>query len=391
MGFSLDLPDKTAVKTELEHSIQLAPEKETEISTTVKSNADTVFSLNLDDFAAKSEVTTAFEGFGNDVLKRSEDSSKLMKIRAADLTKVGGESAQVGNALEELSVTVRGLDPNQINMDNGIFSKIVNPVKKYFAKYKTADADIADIITELDKGSKILKDDNVTLALEQQKAKELIAAAKEKTEIAMQMDDYLTKKIEEYKTSPDYDEMREKFIQDEILFPLRQRCMDFQQIIAVEQQGYIGMEIVRKNNLELMRSVDRAKTVTVTALRTAVMVAGALYHQKLILDKVNAVTEATNSIIASTSKMLNTQGVEIQKQATTTAISIDTLKQSFAETFEAMDSINTYKQNALPQMKQTIEEFRQLAEEGQKKINQIDAGNSEIDKLKMNLSGNTEK
>ena len=35
------------------------------------------------------------------------------------------------------------------------------------------------------------------------------------------------------------------------------------------------MEVVRENNLELIRAVDRAKTVTVSALRVAVTVAGA--------------------------------------------------------------------------------------------------------------------
>ena len=47
------------------------------------------------------------------------------------------------------------------------------------------------------------------------------------------------------------------------------------------------MEIIRRNNLELIRSVERAKTVTVSALRVAVTVASALYHQKIVLEKVN--------------------------------------------------------------------------------------------------------
>ena len=54
----------------------------------------------------------------------------------------------------------------------------------------------------------------------------------------------------------------------------------------MNQQGIIAMEVIRRNNLELIRAVSRAENVTVAALRTAVTVAGALYHQKIVLEKV---------------------------------------------------------------------------------------------------------
>lgn len=37
-----------------------------------------------------------------------------------------------------------------------------------------------------------------------------------------------------------------------------------------------------------------------------------------------------------------------------------------------MDSINQYKQKALPQMKETIAEFRQLADEGEQVIRNME-------------------
>ena len=42
------------------------------------------------------------------------------------------------------------------------------------------------------------------------------------------------------------------------------------------------MEVIRKNNYELIRSVNRAQTVTIAALNVAVTVAGALYNQKVL-------------------------------------------------------------------------------------------------------------
>ena len=115
----------------------------------------------------------------------------------------------------------------------------------------------------------------------------------------------------------------------------------------------MALDVIRRNNNELVRAVERAKTVTVSSLRTAVTVAGALYNQKLVL-------------------MLKTQGVEIQKNASEAMISTDTLRKSFADTLQALDDISSYKLEALPRMRQTIEEFRQLADEGTKKLDQME-------------------
>ena len=172
------------------------------------------------------------------------------------------------------------------------------------------------------------------------------------------------------------DPERIKFIEEEIIFPLRQRLIDFQQLLAVNQQGIIAMEVIRKNNLELIRAVDRSKTVTVSALRVAVTVAGALYNQKIVLEKVQMLNETTNNMITATSRMLKEQGVAIQKEAIEASISPDTLIQAFSDTLSALDDINAYKTKALPQMVQTIQEFRTIAEEGEKQLQKLEKGKS---------------
>ena len=101
-------------------------------------------------------------------------------------------------------------------------------------------------------------------------------------------------------------------------------------------------------------------------------VAGALYNQKLVLEKVNLLNQSTNNMIAATSNMLKTQGVEIQKQSSEAMISTDTLKQSFADTLEALQNISEYRREALPRMQSTIEEFRKLAEEGQRQLDKME-------------------
>ena len=126
------------------------------------------------------------------------------------------------------------------------------------------------------------------------------------------------------------------------------------------------MNVVRRNNKELIRGINRAETVTVTALRTGVMVASALYNQKIAMDKIKALNATTEDIISSTSQILKQQGQEIQKSSTETMISPEVLKQSFNDALVAIQDVSTFKQEALPKMQETINAFSEMAIEGQK-------------------------
>ena len=208
---------------------------------------------------------------------------------------------------------------------------------------------------------------NVTLELEEQTMRQITKELNQKIEMGTQLDLFLTNAVENKKAEGG-DEEKVRFVEEEVLFPLRQRLMDFQQLQVVNQQGIIAMDVIRSNNKELIRAVDRAETVTVSSLRTAVTVAGALYNQKIVLEKVPLLNASTNAMIQATSRMLKDQGVAIQKQAVEANISVETLKESFANTLSALEDISNYKQEALPKIKQTIEEFRVLADEGEQHL-----------------------
>ena len=74
---------------------------------------------------------------------------------------------------------------------------------------------------------------------------------------------------------------RERVVREEMLFYARQKVTDLLTQLAVNIQGYLALDMIRKNNLELMKGVDRATTTTVAALRTAVIVAQALLFGSL--------------------------------------------------------------------------------------------------------------
>ncbi len=372
MSFNLELPDVEEVKEKVAEELAVTDERQQTVDETAKQKVEEIMGTDISVFEDRKNLTTAFEEFGADVMRKTENKNSILSKRMGELSKAGSESGEVAKGLQELAEQMKSLDPSLVDFDQkGLFGKISNPVKRYFDKYKTADAQIADIVKSLENGKKMLKNDNVTLEIEQSDMRGLTKELNEKIAMGNALDQYLSNAIENKKAEGG-DEEKVKFVEEEVLFPLRQRIMDFQQMQVVSQQGCVAMDVIRRNNNELIRAVDRAETVTVSSLRTAVTVAGALYNQRIVLEKVNLLNESTNRMIASTAEMLKTQGVEIQKQASEAMISTDTLKKSFEDTLQAMSDISSYKTEALPRIRQTIEEFKALADMGEQKLQQME-------------------
>ena len=375
MAISLEVPDENEVKAIVRQQVEPTEERRRTIAGATEGQAGQIMSVDLDSFESRREITSAIESMGNDLATKSTAKNEILARRIGELGQGGGQTGEVARGLADLSIQMRDLDPSAIDFaKSGGLGKFFNPVRRYFERYKTADAEIADIVRSLDRGKATLTADNTTLELEEAAMRDLTKKLSEKVDIAMQLDRSLTTEIERRKAQNE-DEKLVKFVEEEVLFPLRQKVMDFQQLLVVNQQGIVAMEVIRRNNLELIRAVDRAQSVTVSSLRVAVTVAGALYNQKIVLDKVKALNATTESMIASTSRMLKEQGTEIQRQATEATVSPDTLKQAFADALGALDDISTYKQEALPRIAQTIQEFKQIAEKGEARLKQMeDAG-----------------
>ena len=379
MAFSLDVVNPEEVKEKVEQELAVPAEINPEVAKAAEQKVAEIMAVDLDSFEHRKEFTTAIDTFGQDVVQKSEVKNEILSKRMAELSKNGTESGEVAKGLEDLAIRMRDLDPSGIDFaKKGRIGKVFNPVRRYFDRYNSADAEIADIVKSLEKGTGTLKNYNTTLELEEASMREITKQLNQKIEMGTALDTYLTNALEEQKALGG-NEDKVRFVEEEVLFPLRQRIMDFQQLQVVNQQGIVAMDVIRSNNKELIRAVDRAETVTVSSLRTAVTVAGALYNQKIVLEKVQLLNASTNAMIEATSKMLKDQGVAIQQQATEANISVETLKASFANTLSALDDISNYKQQALPKIAKTIADFRELAETGEKRLIEMEKRGAFLD------------
>ena len=372
MGFSMEVSDTEAIKKEIIEQVKPVPEESAKIKDLAVNNSSEIMSLDLDSLQKRREILKSIETFGLDTMQSSAKKNSLLQVSVGNFSKMGDEGSVVSKGLLDLHREIKDLDPSIIDFTKtGILGRIFNPIRAYFEKYQKADSVINDIVISLDKGKATLKNDNTTLEIEEVSLRDLTKKLTKEIELGTAMDESIANQIEAAKAGNE-DQEKIKFVEEEILFPLRQRLMDMQQMVVVNHQGIMAIEVVRRNNNELIRGVDRAKNVTISAMRIAAIVASALYNQKIVLKKIEMLNTTTNDLISATSKMLKEQGTEIHKQSMEANISVDTLKISFADAIAAMEAISAYKQEALPRMKDTIQQFSELAKVGEQQIQRLE-------------------
>lgn len=375
--FSLDIDE---IKNDVESTIKEEEVKleNSNLKNQAQSNATAIFEADLNNPQERESILKPLDSFGMSDMSRSAAHNEMLSTRFVDLTKGGKDADNISENLIELNKQMKDLDPSKVDFaKKGVLGNLMNPVRKYFAKYEKAEVAISDIVQSLEKSSRVLQNDNTTLLNEENYLREVTNKLLADIELGKQMDESIEAQIQQAEFDG-VDSEKISFVREEILFPLRQRIMDMQQMIVVNQQGIVSLNVIRRNNKELIRGVERAKNVTVSALRTGVMVASALYDQKIVMDKINILNETTENIISSTSHMLKEQGSEIQKHSAETMISPEVLKSSFNDALQAIQDVSTYKEQALPKMKETIEVFTDLADEGQKVVDKIETNNKNI-------------
>jgi len=270
-------------------------------------------------------------------------------VRAMD------QETGVGADLSELRRTVEDLDPGRRGKMTGrkLFGIIPfgNKLKNYFDSYTSAQGHIQAILARLASGKDELLMDNAAIDLERQKLWEAMGNLEQMFHIAGTLDQRLGDKAAELDAT---DPEKAKAIRETALFYVRQRKQDLLTQMAVSVQGYLALDLVKKNNVELVKGVDRASTTTVGALRTAVTVAQAMTNQKLVLGQITALNQTTAGIIDSTGQLLRKNTAQIHEQAASSTIPMETLQRAFQNIYDTMDEVDSFKLRALESMKQTV-------------------------------------
>ncbi|GIH93621.1 toxic anion resistance protein [Planobispora siamensis] len=296
---------------------------------------------------------------GSEIRAASQVANRMLKRPVAALASAKGEAAdaqsRVAGQLAALRRTVVDLDPKQAASGTRRLLGLIpfgDRLRDYFARYQNAQKHIDDIIRALKSGRDELLKDNAAIEGEKANLWEAMTRLQEYAVMAAALDAALEERLLHLEAA---DPDRATALRSDALFTVRQKHQDVLTQLAVSAQGYLALDLVRKNNLELIKGVGRATTTTVAALRTAVTVAQALANQKLVLDQIGALNATTSDLILATSEMLRTQAGAIQNQAASTTVDMDSLRRAFDNVYATMDMIDSFRAQAVESMAVTVQ------------------------------------
>ncbi len=286
-----------------------------------------------------------------EIMAAAQQSNRFLDRPVRAMTK----DTSVGTDLIALRQTVEDLDPSRQGATSrrklfGIIPMGGN-LRTYFDKYESAQGHISAILSRLADGKTELLRDNADIDVERQNLWAAMGRLEQMVHIAKTLDERLEAKAAQLDAT---DPAKAKTIRESALFYVRQRSQDILTQMAVSVQGYLALDLVKKNNVELVKGVDRASTTTVGALRTAVTVAQAMSNQKLVLGQITALNTTTANIIESTGVLLKENTGLIHEQAAASTIPMETLQRAFQNIYDTMDAVDTFKLKALESMKQTV-------------------------------------
>ncbi|MEE1832874.1 toxic anion resistance protein [Streptomyces sp. SP17KL33] len=285
-------------------------------------------------------------------------SNRMLERTVRSLPGKGGDAqSQVAGSLVELRRVVEDLDPRDLPASKGrkLLSRLPggNKLRDHVAKYASSQGTLNKIVGSLRGGQDELRRDNAALQTERVRLWETMGKLQEYVVLTEALDTAVEEHIRTHVDGAD--PQQGDTLRADVLFPVRQKHQDLLTQLAVCAQGYLAMDVVRRNNEELIKGVDRAATTTVSALRIAVMLASALDNQKKVVDQVNALRGTTEELIRGNAEMLAGQSGEIQRIAADPAVGTETLRTAFQQIYRTLDAIDTYKVQATETMAATVE------------------------------------
>ena len=369
-------PVATVETTQAEGSVPLSDADRAKLDTMVAEYVDSVSSVDTHSQEFTKKIRDIAK-LGDDDIRASASVSNRLLEKPLAAVQNGGltDASEVSQSLLALRRKVEDLDPagqGDMLKPRKLFGLIPfgDRLRDYFDKYRSSQHQLDAIITALYHGQDELRRDNAAIEQEKVNLWAVMGRLRQYAYLAQRLDEAVSAKIAAIEA---VDPERAKVLKEDLLFDVRQKHQDLLTQLAVSIQGYLALDVIRRNNLELIKGVQRATTTTVSALRTAVIVAQALADQKLVLDQITALNATTSNLIESTSEMLRTQSTSIGQQAASSTVELDKLKAAFQNIYATMDEIDSFKVNALDSMQKTVNALSEEISKSQAYIDRVRA------------------
>ena len=197
-----------------------------------------------------------------------------------------------------------------------------------------------------------------------------------------QLDAALTARIAQIEAT---DPERAKVLKEDMLFSVRQKNQDLLTQLAVSVQGYLALDLIRRNNLELIKGV--APRHDDDGRRRCARRSSSPRRWPTRSSCSTRSRPSTRRPPTSSSRrreMLHQQSGEINEQAASATVELGKLQAAFKNIYATMDEIDTFKVAALDTMQKTVTALSTEIEKSQSYLDRVRANETQgspIDRL----------
>lgn len=313
------------------------------------------------------EMVNSIHNIGHETFNRSADQSR--EYLSTDRRNKQETKDVVAKDLTDLRNKIIDLSPQDKTFKGKVLGIIPfgNTAEKYFARFESDAKQLDVIVGSLENGKALLDNDNIKIAKKAEGIRNDIANLSNDNARLKLMQDSIQAKIDEAKSNGEL--TIAKALESDVLGEVLQRRNDVTAQTAVSLQAFMSLAIVRKNNETLSKNVERAKTITVTALATTLQVRSSVLEQKKVADAVDNVKDTTERMILENSRMLRDNSAKIQKQALSSAVSPEVIRESFNNVAAALDEMEKTRLIANETFDKSIKEFEGVVAHAQEIAN----------------------
>lgn len=348
--------------------------------TTVKINAQVTTFLNslltadVQSDAFRARLDSAFR------LGREEiaNAASLMTGRFMERNFVGVEDTNTFKSLHSMRTLLNDLNPGKqgdLFQTKKLFGIIPlgNKLQEYFRKYQSAGGQLQAIMAQIYASRDDMQRDATEIERVKGKLWEVMQKLKGAIHFAMELDKQIAASVDSLKST---DAPRAQALEQEVLFYVRQNLQDMQTQMAVNVNGYLAMEILKKTAREMINGCNRVATTGMSALATAQTVARATGNQIQVMEMLNGMNSTISDLVSETSCQLGAQVEATGEFSQSPMIGIEKIQEMFDNTFKAMDAMDTFRSKAIDVMGKNNELIKNQISRSDQYIDRVRANNN---------------
>lgn len=327
--------------------------------------------LHLFEGRDRSEIRGILEQTTIDEIQSLENSSALLGTKMENLDSISDtETNEISRSLSNLSQEISNINPSRHNLSTNSMLSILpfvgRPIDRYLKKFRSASSLIEDILSSLDAGEKLLRNDNIVLQHDKDRYRQAAIELQRKAITMQIVIDAIEKNIESLS------EDEQEFYRDNLILNLQKKIRSIYEILVVTQEGFLSNDFIIDTNWELIDNISNVKTVTKRALEIGVSMLVALENQKNVIDAIEKTKEATNELLVGNAERMNRQGTEIYEKASRSTLDTTSLQEAFENIDEAMEKIDRLKREALKDAKNEVNTLREVSRKLEAKIDVVE-------------------